>query len=249
MMLYTVIGLGQFGIELCRELSNRSNIEVRAIGANQDETNAVKSFVDDSSHIDFSNPKAALEQFDFDENSHVIVAIGNSFEDNLMMVSCLQEIGVTHIYARVINEQHEYILNKMNVDARIHLARMSAILLASQLDALDYARVSPLDEHHSIAEIDMPYEWVGKGLGDVGLRDQFELNLLSVRRGPAEKPQEGRLLLELPTAPIIGPPDAKTFIFEKGDILVLFGREDKLAKFAKFVKSTNAKFTNSEHKA
>ena len=120
MMRYTVIGLGQFGQELCTELSAR-NIEVVAVASTDEELEQIKDLVTYAVVTDYTNP-AALRELELDDQSAVIVAIGDSFEENLLVVTHLQKMGVRYIYARVMSPVHEHILSQMNVYALINLS-------------------------------------------------------------------------------------------------------------------------------
>lgn len=91
-MRYTVIGLGQFGQELCTELSAR-NIEVVAVASTDEELEQIKDLVTYAVVTDYTNP-AALRELELDDQSAVIVAIGDSFEENLLVVTHLQKMGV-----------------------------------------------------------------------------------------------------------------------------------------------------------
>ena len=147
-MRYTVIGLGQFGQELCTELSAR-NIEVVAVASTDEELEQIKDLVTYAVVTDYTNP-AALRELELDDQSAVIVAIGDSFEENLLVVTHLQKMGVRYIYARVMSPVHEHILSQMNVYALINLSRVASKQLASQLESPEFLRVSPMDENHSI---------------------------------------------------------------------------------------------------
>ena len=225
-MRYTVIGLGQFGQELCTELSAR-NIEVVAVASTDEELEQIKDLVTYAVVTDYTNP-AALRELELDDQSAVIVAIGDSFEENLLVVTHLQQMGV-------MSPVHEHILSQMNVYALINLSRVASKQLASQLESPEFLRVSPMDENHSIVEIAVPRIWVGKRLRDVGLRTEHHLNLLTIRRGEAQTPQGRREILSIPRIPVIGTP-SPDLVFEDHDILILFGKETNLIEFAQLSK-------------
>ncbi len=232
-MRYTVIGLGQFGQELCIELAAR-NIEVVAVASSDDQLEPVKDLVTYGVITDYTNA-GSLRELELDSDSSVIVAIGDSFEENLLVVTHLQKMGVHNIYARVMDPVHEHILSQMDVYALINLSRVASKQLASQLESPEFLRVSPMDEEHSIVEIPVPKIWVGRQLKDVGLRTEHHLNLLTVRRGTAQTPQGRREVLSIPRIPVIGTP-SPNLVFEDHDILVLFGKEENLTEFAQISK-------------
>ena len=61
-MRYTVIGLGQFGQELCTELSAR-NIEVVAVASTDEELEQIKDLVTYAVVTDYTNPAALKKTF------------------------------------------------------------------------------------------------------------------------------------------------------------------------------------------
>lgn len=233
-MRYTIIGLGQFGQDLCHELSRR-NMDIIAVGNTDESLEPIKDDVTYSVVADYTNP-IALHELELDENSSVIVTIGDSFEQNLLVISHLQKLGVRRIYARVINAVHGHILQQMNVFKLIHLSHMASRQLASQLESPEFIRATPLDEKHIIAEIALPSFWVGKKLREVELRTKHLLNLLTIRRGDSTAvvdDTDQRELLSVPLTPVIDTPDPD-LVFEQQDILILFGREDSLVAFGNF---------------
>lgn len=235
-MRYTVIGLGQFGQELCLELSAR-NIEVVAVAATDEALEQVKDIVTYAVVTDYTNP-ASLRELELDAESSVIVAIGDSFEDNLLVTTHLQKMGVKNIYTRVISPVHEHILDLMGV-FRINLSKVASRQLASQLESPEFLRVAPLDDTHMIAELTVPEIWVGKQLRDVELRTVHYLNLLTVRRGKLQNPVSSKEILDIPRVPILGTP-SPDLVFEEHDILILFGTETNLVDFAQFAQGKNS---------
>lgn len=228
-MKYTVIGLGQFGQNLCLELAAR-NMDVVAVGNTDESLEEVQDQVTYAVVADYTNPNS-LKELEFDDDSVAIVSIGDSFEENLLVVSHLQQMGVKHIYARALSDVHEHILQQMHAKF-INLAQVTARQFASQLQSPKFLRATPLDESHAIVEMAVPEIWVGQKLRDVELRTRFKLNLLTIRRGSATEDSGG--VLAMPTNPVIGTPDPDLEFKEK-DILILFGREDSLTRFADFI--------------
>ena len=91
-------------------------------------------------------------------------------------------------------------------------------------------RLRRMDDTHSLADVRLPDDWVGLKLMDVGLRSEYHLNLLTVRRGKVnENPTPDDVLSE-PEQPVIDTPDAN-LEFQVGDVLVLFGKDADLQRF------------------
>lgn len=232
-MKYTVIGLGQFGQNLCQELAAR-NMEVVAVGKTDEAVDDIKDDVALPIVTDYTNPNA-LRELELNSDSSVLVTIGDSFEENLLVITHLQKMGIKKIYARVMNPVHEHILRQMNIYALINMSRMAARQLASQLESADFLRATPIDAEHSMVELEIPLFWVGKTLAEVDLRKEHKLNLITVRRGSVagDAQQSRRELLSIPRNPVMDTPHPD-MAFEENDILILFGREDDLVRFANF---------------
>jgi trk system potassium uptake protein TrkA len=65
---------------------------------------------------------------------------------------------------------------------------------------------------------------------DVGLRSEYHLNLLTVRRGKVNENSSTDDVLSEPEQPVIDTPDAN-LQFQNGDVLVLFGKDNDLQRF------------------
>lgn len=228
-MKFIIIGMGQFGRALAIALSRRG-YEITAIDNNEETIAQVKDYVTYSIVGDASNPRM-LKKLDLSgEDLRVIVAIGESFERSILITAYLKKMGVKHIYARAVNAIHENLLSLLEVDGLIHAEDMAAEQLAHRFDNMAFLRHTFIDESHAVAEIKLPEEWVGKKLMSIQLRETFRLNLLTVRRGESKQATD-KDVFALPDAPVIDFPSPH-FIFEKGDLLILFGQEKDLATFA-----------------
>ena len=158
-MKYTVIGLGQFGRNLCLELAARK-MDVVAVGNTEECLEDVQDQVTYAIISDYTNPNS-LKELEFDDDSVAIVSIGDSFEENLLVVSYLQQMGVKQIYARALSDVHEHILKQMNAKF-INLAQVTARQFASQLQSPQFLSATPLDESHAIVEMAVPENWIGR---------------------------------------------------------------------------------------
>ena len=95
---FAVIGLGVFGSAIARKLSERG-ADVMAIDENEERVQLISQDVAFAVQLDATN-SAALENQNLKEVDAVIVSIGSSFQEMLLCVFQLQEIGVKKIIAR-----------------------------------------------------------------------------------------------------------------------------------------------------
>jgi trk system potassium uptake protein TrkA len=207
-----VIGLGQFGMELARELSK--TCEVLAMDVNEDLVYAIADDVQRALSVD-ARDYASLKQVvtpDFDE---VIVSLGESLEASILCTLHLKKIGIKMIRAKVISEDHAAILHSLGVQEVIFPERETAWRLAAEImnpNLLDYV---PLEAGYRVMDIAPPNSFYGRTLMDLGLRKQYGVFVIAVK--------------ELVPQRFIFLPDP-SFVVKPSDILLMIGREEQLAR-------------------
>lgn len=207
-----VIGLGQFGMELARELAK--DCEVLALDLNEDLVYAVADDVQRALVVD-ARDYASLKQVvtaDFDE---VIVSLGESLESSILCTLHLKKIGIKMIRAKVISEDHAAILHSLGVQEVIFPERETAWRLAVQImnpNLLDYI---PLEAGYRVMDVAPPNSFYGRSLLDLELRQRYGVFVIAVK--------------ELVPERFIFLPDPN-FVVKPSDILVMIGREEALAQ-------------------
>lgn len=221
---FFVFGLGQFGSSLAIELANNGH-DVTAIDINRDAVEKIKDQVTRALVADARN-KQTLSQLDLDsERSIAIIAIGEDFESSLLITVQLHKLGMQNIYARVINDSQEHLLDLIQVKGKIKAETLASEQLARQLDNSAFLRHISIDKTHAIAELRLPESWVDKSLAQVHLRAQHRLNLLTIRRC-----RDSQTLEMLDEEQVIDfPSPGMKFISD--DVLIVFGVEADLKKF------------------
>lgn len=223
-MKLCIIGLGYFGKNLALSLS-RARTEVLAIDNDADKVEAIKDDVSHAVILDASQMEA-LARLPLADMDAVVVAIGEDFKASLLTIGHLQELGVKRIIARVIDPVHERLLHLMKIAEVIHpeadsAKRMAEALLLGVVNSLD------LTGGFSIVEAKVPAEFVGKSLQEAGLRSEYQLNLITVRKAVDPKRQ---IVTRKNNVDLIGVPPAD-YRFEAGDMLVLFGEQVLIDRF------------------
>lgn len=235
-MKFLVIGLGQFGKALALNLAKDGH-EVTAIDSSEEYVTDIKDQVSLALIADAKDPRA-LRQLDLGSDVIVFVTIGENFESSMLITALLQEIGIKHIYCRVISKIHGRLLSLMGIEGIIQPEAIAAAQLARKFDNQSFLRHVAIDATHALAEIKLPNSWAGQTLAQVMLRNRYSLNLLTVRReGENSENNDTNKIkkvvidpLAMPTAPVVDVP-TPDFVFEKGDLLILFGTEKALNIF------------------
>lgn len=231
-MKFVIIGIGQFGRALALYLSDLG-YEVTVMDEKEAPLAAIKDRVAYSLLGDATDARVLRQMELTGDDTYVIVSVGEQFERNMLITAQLKDMGVKNLFVRSVNELHGKVLKLIGVNDVFRVEDVAARQLAQLFTNAGLMRLRKMDETHSLADVNLPKEWVGRKLSEVGLRADFRLNLLTVRRG---KPEEGGAddVLAQPEQPVIDSPDA-SFEFQEGDVLVLFGKDADLEKFvAKF---------------
>src|SRR5690349_5327279 len=105
---FAVIGLGQFGSSIVRQLSQRG-AEVLAIDNNEQNIEAVSNEIAYGVTMDATDSKALRAQ-NIQDMDAVIVAIGEDFDSMLLCVVLLMEMKVKRIIARADGRHQRMIL-------------------------------------------------------------------------------------------------------------------------------------------
>lgn len=228
-MKFVIIGIGQFGRALALHLSDLG-FEVTIL----DEREAIITELKDRvayALVGDATDIRVLRQLDMaGDDTYVIVAVGEQFERNLLITAQLKELGVTNILTRSVNELHGKLLKLIGVNDLIRVEEVAARQLAARFTNEGLMRLRRMDSTHSLADVHLPEEWVGLKLMDVGLRSEYHLNLLTVRRGKLKENPTSDDVLSEPEQPVIDTPDA-SLTFQEGDVLVLFGKDSDLQRF------------------
>ena len=112
----------------------------------------------------------------------MVVSIGSSFQEMLLCVFQLQEIGVKKIIARAQGAVQFKILEKMDVDEILSPELEVANNVAEQLTNPGVKMCLQLPDDYEIIEVEAPSKIIGRTLEDIGLRKKYNLNMVTVDR-------------------------------------------------------------------
>jgi trk system potassium uptake protein TrkA len=224
---FAVIGLGLFGWEVAVSLS-QMGIEVIAIDKDIEIVNKIKEQVLIAVQLD-SKHQQSLEAQDLKNVDAAVVGIGSDFEETVLTVVVLKQMGVPKVIARAATRLQKTILEQLGCDLVVLLeedmGRRIAKILVSEL-FLDRIEVG---DQYSIVQIPAPQEFVGKKVIELHLREDYHVNIVTIKSRVPERNIWGKETTREVIKAVPGPEDQ---IIE-GDILVLFGHDRDLEKLAK----------------
>ena len=231
-MKFVIIGLGQFGRALALYLTD-SGYEVTVLERQEAAIEEIKNSVADARVGDATDVRVLKSLDIMGDDTHVIVAVGENFlERSILITAQLKELGVKNIYARAVNDLQARVLKYIGVTDLFRVEDVAARQLTDRFINDGLMRLRKIDATHSLAEVKLPEEWIGKTLMAVDMRKKYKINLLTIRRGKAEEEDVTDDVLSEPEQPVIDMPEP-SLEFKADDVLVIFGKDENLQDFVK----------------
>ena len=212
---FLVIGLGRFGSNVSSAFfSNGHDVLAVDRDINVVQNVVEQRTVENAIQIDGIDSNS-LRRLDLERFAAVIVSVGTSIEDSLLICATLKELGVQKIVAKASNQMHGSILEKIGVDLIVYPEAEMGRRVANQLMGLNFLDEFPLTENFSISEISLPKTYVSKTLAESKIRSDYHLNILAIRRSGGHFS--------------ISPSAATTF--QQDDQILVIGTHDVIEKF------------------
>src|SRR3989338_5728439 len=174
-----VIGLGRFGTSIAKTL-NELGHQVLAIDSNGENIENIKDFVTLAKQVEYD--AISLKESGICECDMVVVAIGHSIQENILVTLMLKELGIKYVVARAVDDLHEKAIEKIGANRVINQEKAAGIRLANQMissDILDIIEISP---EYTIQEFNAKKEFVGKTLSELDLRKKYGVAVLAIKR-------------------------------------------------------------------
>ncbi|MBS1271425.1 MAG: Ktr system potassium uptake protein A [Candidatus Marinimicrobia bacterium] len=223
MSKFVVIGLGVFGRQVALSLA-QEGAEVIAVDSDMERVEEIHDYIAYAVRLDSTDP-SALRSLGLQDMEAGIVAIGEDFEANLLTAAYLKQLGVKKVITRASNPIHRRILEQIGADEIIspedEVGRKTAhrLLRPNLVDYIDVA------EDYKLIRVETPQDLVGKSLGEIDFRRNYQLNIISINK---KQIPEGEDTTEEVTHEAV--PTSQT-ILEPDTILVIVGKEKDINKF------------------
>jgi trk system potassium uptake protein TrkA len=174
-----VIGLGRFGSQVAESLLDMGH-EVLGIDSDprivQDWSDRLTQVVQAD-----ATDNEVLRQLGVQDFPRAVVGIGTNLEASVLTVLTLTEVGVPEIWAKAISVKHGKILSSVGARHVIYPEsemgqRVAHLITGRMLDYIEF------DDGFAIAKVRAPGEVVGRTLNDVGLRSQWGVTVVGIKR-------------------------------------------------------------------
>ena len=176
-----LVGLGRFGRHVAMKLDELHHqvmavdkIEERVEKALPHVTNAQ---IGDSTNYDFMST-LGVRNYDV-----CIVAIGDDFQSSLETTSLLKELGAKLVVSRAARDVHAKFLLRNGADEIVYPERQLAEWTAIRYSADHVFDYIELDATHAIYELSIPESWEGKTVGQLDIRNKYNLNIMAFKHG------------------------------------------------------------------
>jgi trk system potassium uptake protein TrkA len=221
---FAVIGLGRFGTRIAKTLSERG-AEVIAMDKSMAKVDALRDDVSLPVCMDSTDIRNLKAQ-NITEVDAVVIAIGEDFESLLLTVVHLMSLKIKRIIARASTSQQRMILEKMGVEEILSPEEEVGSIVAERLIHPNVKTFLQLSDHYEIAEIKAPFKTWNKAVSEIGFRESYKLNLITLRREMSEM-IDGKPTV---TASVIGVPKSDNTIYDT-DTIIVFGTTSDIEKF------------------
>ncbi|GAA3724143.1 Ktr system potassium transporter KtrC [Salinicoccus jeotgali] len=211
---FAVFGLGHFGGTLVQEF-HEQGIEVIAVDKDEDK---VKEFSELATYAVCTRnmDESLLNDLGVRNVDHAFVSFGDDLEASILTSLLLKDIGVPKVWTKSQNSHHTKVLKRIGVDRVIQPSHDMAKKIARHINSDKMIDFIELSDKYSMAEIVATSKIDGETVSSLNLRAKYGCIIVGIHRDDGFN---------------ISPPiDAKIF---EGDILIIIGRNDDIARFEK----------------
>lgn len=214
-MKFCVIGLGRFGNQLARTLSEQG-MEVLAIDREESLIAAIRDKVTQAICMNVDSEES-LRAVGIEDMDTVIVAMGEDFAQSILITALLKKhLHIPQVISRAVNKVHENILKLVGADRVVFPERDLGIRLAHNL-SFSMAEFVQVSDKFAISEIKAPESFVGKTIEELKLRKSRHVMCIAVKK-------DGEITLISPD-----------YVVTAEDNLILAGKNVNLADVAEEV--------------
>ncbi len=179
-MRYLIIGLGIYGINLAKDLTDLGH-EVIGADIKASKVEAIKDYIATAYIID-STEETAVGVLPLSNVDIVIVTIGENFGASIKTVALLRQMGVRHIYARAIDELHRSILEGLHVRRILKPEQRAAHDLVNEMELGSDVETLRIDSENLVMRFTAPAYFTSMHYSQLSAEVLFGLRLIAASR-------------------------------------------------------------------
>ncbi|SBS61114.1 potassium channel family protein [Vibrio atlanticus] len=208
---YAVIGLGRFGLSVCKELQS-SGSQVLAVDIDEERVKDAAALVSQAIVANCTSEET-VKELRLDEYDMVMVSIGSDVNSSILTTLVVKESGAKAVWVKANDKFHGKILSKIGADHIIMPERDMGIRVARKMLDRRVLEFIDLGSGLAMTEIVIGSNLLGKKLGDLKLCKEVGVEVLGFKRGP-----------NLTKAPELD------VSLEIGDVVIIAGPKDTLSR-------------------
>lgn len=210
-----IIGMGRFGRHLCKNFSELGN-QIMIVDEKEETLEDLLSYVVSAKIGDCTN-EAVLKSLGISNFDICFVCIGTNFQSSLEITSLVKELGGRYVISKANRDIQAKFLLRNGADEVIYPDRDIAEKLAVRYSANHIFDYIELTSEYSIYEIPPLVGWVGKSLKESGIRNEYHISILGVKKDGKAKlmPQADYIIREDEHLMVIGKKTDIDHILEK----------------------------------
>lgn len=175
---FVVVGLGNFGFAACQKLSSLGH-EVIAIDVDPAVVDRIGPIVERAAALDATDTQA-LRRLGVEGADAAVVSTGDDITASILASLALQDLKVREIFVKVISTDHARVMERLGVTETVFPERDTATALATKVSGNALRNYIALGANFSIQEMGVPQEWLGKSIGELGVRQKYDVTIVAI---------------------------------------------------------------------
>ncbi|MFA6866159.1 MAG: TrkA family potassium uptake protein [Clostridia bacterium] len=181
-----VIGMGKFGKMLATKMMELGN-NVMIVDKNEEVINELAPQFSNALIGNCTN-EGVLRSLGVNNFDYCFVAIGDDFQSSLEITSQLKELKAKYVISKAERDIQAKFLLRNGADEIIYPEKDVVNKFAIRISEDKIFDFIELSKDYAIIEIAIPKKWVGCNLIDLDIRNEYQVNVLAVRKNGVLKP-------------------------------------------------------------
>jgi trk system potassium uptake protein TrkA len=212
MKQFAVIGLGNFGARVVKELTTQS-CKVTAIDNDRDKVQALEEHPHLVAIFADATDRKFLENLGVEQFDAIVASTGKDSHATILIALHLRELNAKRIIIKANSQDHAKILLKVGATEAMIPEEQMAIKLSHSLARPNVIDYLPLAQDYHVAELVPPEKFFGKTFMELSLRSAYHIQVIAIKDS-----KTGAFHLV---------PGAK-YTVKPTDILVVLGKEEDI---------------------
>jgi trk system potassium uptake protein TrkA len=216
MKRFVIVGLGNFGSSVAETL-HAQGYDVVAVDTDERAVDRVAPHVTRAAVGD-GRQAETLRRLGAEGADAGVVSTGGDITASLLATLALRDLGVQHVYAKVVSHDHARVMERMGVKEVVFPEREAALNLGKRLGAQTVFNYVSIGAGFSMQEMAVPPSWQGQTLRELDLPREHRVSVIAVH----DVHHDQMYVPPSPDAPL-----------RPSDTLLVAGHDDQLSRLAK----------------